>query len=122
MTALLFASFIGFASVALGAFGAHALADRLGDLQRGWWETATLYGLVHAAVLAALGLTRSEASLPISMAPWMFFVGVLLFSGTLYLMAIGAPRWFGAITPVGGLALLGGWICIFWIAISASGR
>jgi uncharacterized membrane protein YgdD (TMEM256/DUF423 family) len=86
---------LGFLGVALGAFGAHALKGRV-DPEL--WRTAVLYQLVHAAaMLAAPSATRFWAP------------GVLVFSGTLYALALGAPRWLGAVTPVGGLLLLAGW-------------
>ncbi|MEL7486599.1 MAG: DUF423 domain-containing protein [Pseudomonadota bacterium] len=96
---------LGFVCVALGAFGAHGLDGRLSAEAAEWWETATFYGLVHAvAALAAL-----SARPPMRASAAAFVIGAVIFSGTLYAMALGAPRWFGAITPIGGLALLAGW-------------
>ncbi len=93
------ASLAGLATVALGAFGAHGLADRLSPEALEWWETATLYALAHA-------LAAYVAPTPAARA---FLVGVLLFAGSLYAMALGAPRMLGAVTPFGGLAFLLGW-------------
>jgi uncharacterized membrane protein YgdD (TMEM256/DUF423 family) len=90
------AALLGFLGVALGAFGAHALKGRVDEEL---WRTAVFYQLVHAAAMLA---APSAAKL---WAP-----GVLVFSGTLYALALGAPRWLGAVTPVGGLLLLGGWL------------
>lgn len=99
----------GFAAVALGAFGAHALEATFARNGKGEiWETAVLYHLVHAVVL--LGLSGREAT-----GDWtfrLFAFGVVVFSGTLYLIGLGAPGWLGAITPIGGLALLGGWFSL----------
>ncbi|MEM8935459.1 MAG: DUF423 domain-containing protein [Pseudomonadota bacterium] len=113
MSVLLIASaLIGFVAVTLGAFGAHGLADRLGPEETGWWETATLYALVHAAVATAVALgARGGFIGPAS--GWAFLIGVLIFSGTLYLMALGGPRFLGAITPIGGLSFLVGWALVF---------
>lgn len=102
------ASIVGFSAVALGAFGAHGLKGRLSAEALGWWETATLYALTHAvAALAAAYSGRAPGASPV------FLLAVLLFSGSLYAMALGAPRWFGAITPIGGLSFLAGWALIF---------
>lgn len=101
------ASTLGFAAVALGAFGAHALRERLTLEAISWWETATLYALVHAVAALAVGLSgRGGWS---AAGGWAFVAGALIFAGTLYAMALGAPRWLGAATPIGGIALLAGW-------------
>lgn len=101
------ASALGFLGVALGAFGAHGMASRFTPESRGWWETATLYLLVHAVAVFAAGLSGRTGLF--STGGWTMTAGALVFSGTLYAMALGAPRWFGAITPIGGLLLLAGW-------------
>lgn len=106
----------GFIAVALGAFGAHALESGFDEKQIGWWQTATLYLLVHAALATALSAANVERY---SFAAGVLLVGGLLFAGTLYAMALGAPRWFGAITPIGGLAMLAGWALIAWAALKA---
>lgn len=105
----------GFSAVALGAFGAHALRphlDSLGTTQL--WHTAVLYHLVHAAALTALALSAHSKSptRPLRLAALAWTVGILLFSGSLYVMALGSPRWVGAITPIGGLCFLVGWACL----------
>lgn len=103
------AGLCGFAAVALGAFGAHGLEGRLSTEGLDWWGTATLYGLAHA--VAALAVSMSEKSI-LRRAGWAFGIGAVIFSGSLYAMALGAPRWFGAITPVGGVSFLAGWAMI----------
>jgi uncharacterized membrane protein YgdD (TMEM256/DUF423 family) len=108
------AGVLGFLAVGLGAFGAHAL--RLEGPAAGWFETANQYHFYHALALLALAFgarsgVESDA-LWWQLAAWSWFVGVLIFSGTLYAMALGAPRWFGAITPIGGLALMLGWLAV----------
>jgi len=101
------AALIGFLGVALGAFGAHALDGRLTAEGTDWWHTATLYVLPHAGAALAIGLSV-RAGL-IRTGGWLMVLGAVIFAGTLYAMALGAPRWFGAITPVGGVSLLAGW-------------
>ena len=114
---------LGFLGVALGAFGAHGLraifeAAADGARRAEWWETAVRYHLVHALAVAfaAFLATRASGIAP-RVAGISFTLGVLVFSGTLYAMALGAPRWLGAVTPIGGVALLIGWGAVIAIAI-----
>lgn len=116
-TTLLAAGLLGATGVAAGAFGAHALRDFL--LERGMtsaWETAARYQLVHAiALLAVAAWTRSApgaAPRRLAWAATCWTVGIVLFSGSLYVLAAGGPRWLGPVTPLGGLALMAGWICV----------
>ena len=111
-----FGAIAGFLAVALGAFGAHALGDSLTEKAAGWWETATLYLLVHAALATALSATNAEK---FGGAVAILLAGAVLFAATLYAMALGSPRWFGAITPIGGLGMLAGWAMIAWAALKA---
>lgn len=108
MTAKRIAAIFGFLGVALGAFAAHALKDRLSPEGLDWWKTATLYHLVHAAAMLATGRADGRASA----ATWSFAAGVSLFSGSLYAMALTDARWLGAVTPFGGVALLVGWLLL----------
>jgi len=110
------AAILGFLSVALGAFGAHGLKARLASLPDGvdrleWWKTAALYHLTHALALALcagwFGETRAGRFACVS-----FILGIVLFSGSLYTMTLTGVRWLGAITPLGGLALLTGWAAL----------
>jgi uncharacterized membrane protein YgdD (TMEM256/DUF423 family) len=108
----------GFLAVALGAFGAHALRDRLTPELLAVFDTGARYQLVHAVVVVALGF--AEARLPaVRLSAVLFLVGTVLFSGSLYLLALTGTRGFGAITPLGGLALLAGWV---WLAYAAFTR
>jgi uncharacterized membrane protein YgdD (TMEM256/DUF423 family) len=106
---------LGFSAVALGAFGAHGLRSRLESLPDGvkrleWWNTAAHYHLTHALALAlAAWLVHRGAGASAVVAGWSFIAGVLLFSGSLYLMTITGQTKLGAITPLGGLLLLAGW-------------
>ena len=101
------AAVLGFLGVALGAFGAHGLKELLvrnGHLDD--WHTAVLYHLIHVVVLVAI--TQRE---PVGKAVWRLFVaGIVIFSGTLYILAVTNMRWLGAITPLGGVCLLAGWL------------
>jgi uncharacterized membrane protein YgdD (TMEM256/DUF423 family) len=100
---------LGGLAVALGAFGAHALQSRIGVDALGWWHTAVEYQMWHALADVALGISGLRwARLP----AWLFAAGTVVFSGTLYAMALGAPRWLGAVTPLGGLAMIAGWLVL----------
>ena len=103
------ASIFGALGVALGAFGAHALADRLDDRQLQTWSTAVEYQLLHAVALLALALWASATGRSIQPAATLFALGMIAFSGSLYVLALGGPRWLGPITPLGGLCFLAGW-------------
>ncbi|MBE0565431.1 MAG: DUF423 domain-containing protein, partial [Krumholzibacteria bacterium] len=114
---MLLAGINGFLAVALGAFGAHGLKNRLSALPDGaqrleWWQTAAHYHLAHALALGLVALLASrlatDAALPRT-AGWAFQLGILLFSGSLYAMTLTGIRALGAVTPVGGVALLVGW-------------
>jgi uncharacterized membrane protein YgdD (TMEM256/DUF423 family) len=103
----------GFLAVALGAFGAHGLQARLADAadaakRLSWWQTAAHYHLMHALALAVVAFVIAHAPRA-RYAGVAFAVGTLLFSGSLYVMALGGPRWLGAVTPLGGAAFLVGW-------------
>jgi uncharacterized membrane protein YgdD (TMEM256/DUF423 family) len=106
----------GALAVGLGAFGAHGLEKIAGPEEIEWWNTAAGYQLAHAPVLVALGLLRARTR--VDGAGWLLLAGCVVFCGTLYAMALGAPRWFGAITPLGGTALIVGWLML---AVSARG-
>lgn len=100
------AGLVGLLSVAFGAFAAHGMSD---PKAVEWLRTASQYAAVHAlAVLAVAGLARGGFNV-VRGTGAAFLIGVLLFSGSLTAMAFGAPRWFGAITPVGGVAFMVGW-------------
>jgi len=103
------------AGIGLGAFGAHGLRAVLGTAELGWWETATRYWLVGALGMLLFGVFQSTH--PRSALPgWLLLFGSVLFSGSLYAMALGAPRALGALTPLGGLGLLAGFLCFAWTA------
>ncbi|MDA0698860.1 MAG: DUF423 domain-containing protein [Chloroflexi bacterium] len=101
-------------SVAIGAFGAHALRARLEPARLATFETAVQYHMLHAvallAVAALAGRVQSQQLLLLS--GGLFTAGIFLFSGSLYALAITGITWLGAITPLGGLAFIGGWLCM----------
>jgi len=104
---------LGFVGVAAGAFGAHALKSRSSPELLQVFETGARYQMYHALALLAAGLGQARAPSPLwTWAGALFGVGVLLFSGSLYLLALTGVRWLGALTPFGGLALLAGWIVL----------
>jgi uncharacterized membrane protein YgdD (TMEM256/DUF423 family) len=97
------AALSGAMAVGAGAFGAHGETGRAAE----WLRTGGLYQMVHAvAALAVLGLPRGR------LAAWLFVCGAGIFSGALYAMAFGAPRWFGAVPPVGGFGMILGWVML----------
>jgi uncharacterized membrane protein YgdD (TMEM256/DUF423 family) len=107
--AIRISAIVGFLGVALGAFGAHALKAHLTALNMAdVWEKAVFYHLIHAVVMLLLAGRPVFARLP-----WCFFlVGIILFSGSLYLLAYTGIRWLGYFTPLGGISLLAGWLCM----------
>jgi uncharacterized membrane protein YgdD (TMEM256/DUF423 family) len=117
-TLSLLAALLGALGVGFGAFGAHALRDALDPSALALWKTAVDYLFWH--VLAALFAAQHAASTgtrAAAIAASLFLVGATVFASTLFALALGAPRWFGAITPLGGVAMIGGWIALaaaFW--------
>lgn len=99
----LLAAISGAMAVAAGAFGAHGATGKPAE----WLRTGAEYQMVHAAVaLAAIALADAR------LAAWLFVAGGFVFGGTLFAMALGAPRWLGAVTPLGGAALIAGWLAL----------
>jgi uncharacterized membrane protein YgdD (TMEM256/DUF423 family) len=100
--------------VALGAFGAHALKARLSAEMLAVWQTAVQYHLWHALGLIAIGLIAQHlpASVPVRVAGWLMLAGIVLFSGSLYVLAASGTRWLGAVTPFGGGCLIAAWLVL----------
>lgn len=107
--AVILAALSGALAVAAGAFGAHGAQAQAAE----WLKTGSHYQMVHA--VAALVALQMGARVP----AWLFLGGGLIFAGTLYAMALGQPRWLGAITPVGGAALILGWLWLAYDAVRA---
>ncbi len=104
---LMLAAVSGAVAVGAGAFGAHGASGVAAE----WLKTGGQYQLIHA--VAAIVALRMEARGP----GWLFVIGAGVFAGTLYAMALGAPRWLGAVTPIGGALLIGGWLWLAWTAL-----
>jgi uncharacterized membrane protein YgdD (TMEM256/DUF423 family) len=120
------AGFFGLTGVTLGALGAHAMAATLSA--RGMthaWETASQYHLLHALALFAAALAvRSGGVVAPKLMLWavrLWVAGILLFSGSLYVLAVGGPRWLGPVTPLGGIALIAGWLLVMLAALGRRG-
>jgi len=111
--AIRIAALLGFLAVTLGAFGAHGLKDLLAQNHTAAiWEKAVFYHFIHTVMLLVLAQRR-----PMPSGPWLsFFLGILIFSGSLYLLAVTNVKWLGAITPIGGLSFLVGWAWLFFTA------
>lgn len=109
---------LGAVSVAAGAFGAHGLAARLDARSLELWETAARYLMYGALAMSMAGLLgRMGAVRAIDGAGWCLFIGSLIFSGTVAIIALGGPRWLGAITPIGGTLLIAGFLLFAWAAL-----
>ncbi len=111
------AAAFGLSGVLAGAFGAHALQEMLTVQQLDWWKTAAFYHLVHSLLLVGIALTLDKTS-----SIWMYrafnttAIGIVLFSGSLYIMSLTDIRWIAAATPVGGVGLSVGWLCLFMVS------
>lgn len=117
---LALAGLSGFLGVGIGAFGAHALKDKLTPELAAVFQTGVQYHLVHTLALFGVGLLlliAPQAALP-RISGTLFFAGIVLFSGSLYLLAISGVRWLGAITPLGGLCFLVAWALLAWFALT----
>ncbi len=107
-------------AVALGAFGAHLLRGRLAAEALATFEVGARYHMYHALALLAVALVRVHWPGPATAAAgWLFVAGIVLFSGSLYGLALTGQRWLGAVTPLGGLAFLLGWAALLWAAARA---
>ena len=111
----------GFLSVALGAFGAHMLEGRIADKYLATWETAVQYQMFHAVALVAIGILMSSklfgAVSSLNTAGYLILAGIIIFSGSLYVLSLTGIGVLGAITPIGGVAFLAGWIMLIVSAV-----
>jgi uncharacterized membrane protein YgdD (TMEM256/DUF423 family) len=108
----------GALAVVAGAFGAHGLADRLGPRELQLWETASRYLMYGSFALLGVGLFGAQRTRPgINAAGWCLLAGSVIFSGTVFGLALGGPRWLGAITPIGGTLLIVGFLIFAWSAL-----
>ena len=112
---------LGAVSVIAGAFGAHALAARLEPRELALWETAARYLMYGAFAMVLLGLFGRQGAARgvtgVNGAGWCLLAGSLIFSGTVFALALGSPRWLGAITPIGGTLLIVGFLLFAWAAL-----
>lgn len=104
----------GMLAVVFGAFGAHGLRNRLDAYLMGVFETAVQYHFYHALAMLAVGAIAlsQPQTVMLKSAGWLFLTGTLVFSGSLYLLALTGTKWLGAVTPLGGLAFIAGWACL----------
>ena len=113
------AAILGLLAVALGAVGAHALRDRLARIPEGAaiWEKAVFYHFIHAVMLFVLAMRK-----PLKRLTWFaFLIGIILFSGSLYVYALAQTHWMVYLTPIGGVSFMVGWVCLI-IAPPADGN
>jgi uncharacterized membrane protein YgdD (TMEM256/DUF423 family) len=102
-----------FLAVALGAFGAHGLRGRLDASMMDIYKTAVLYHMIHAlALFATAWVVTPDTTSKANLSGWFFTAGIFLFSGSLYLLSVTGIRWLGAITPIGGVCFLVGWVIL----------
>jgi len=110
----------GFLGVAAGAFGAHALKNKLSVDMHLIYETAVKYQMYHALALLAVAWALTQwQSKALVWSGALFMAGIVIFSGSLYVLTLTGTKWFGAITPIGGIAFLAGWLLLAWGALSA---
>lgn len=111
----------GLMGAAAGAFGAHALKERLPADLLAVFEVGVRYQMYHALALVgtAWAVTRWPGGAA-QAAGWLFVAGTVIFSGSLYVLALSGQRWWGAVTPLGGVAFLAGWACLAWAALRGS--
>jgi uncharacterized membrane protein YgdD (TMEM256/DUF423 family) len=109
---ILCAAILGASAIAAGAFGAHGLRDRLEPQQLAAWSTAAHYQLLHSAVILALGLFEVASERSVRAPAFLFTAGVLLFSGSIYLLTAAGFRFLGPVTPLGGLTLIAAWLSL----------
>lgn len=118
---LVLGSLAGAAGVILGAFGAHALKARVAPEMLAVWQTAVQYHFWHALALVAIGVLAIHlpSSAPLKWSGWLMMAGIVLFSGSLYVLALTGTKWLGAITPFGGAAWIAGWGAFAWACLRA---
>lgn len=120
-TFLIIASLLGGLAVALGAFGAHGLKGILTEARMGTFETAVRYQMYHAlAIFAVVSLMRWQPSPMLNWAGWLLIIGVVIFSGSLYLLVATDQTWLGAVAPIGGAGMIAGWLTMMVAVIRSA--
>ncbi len=122
MVWMVVAAVYGALAVVAGAFGAHGLRATLQPEQLSAWNTAALYHLLHSVALLALGLYAASTGRSVALPGTLFAVGVLLFSGSIYLLLLTKQSWLGPVTPVGGLLMIAAWLALIALARPSAGR
>jgi uncharacterized membrane protein YgdD (TMEM256/DUF423 family) len=113
---------LGFTAVTLGAFASHVLKSRIDSEMLRVFEVGVQYHIYHSlAILLVAALAASNTSIKLTLAGWLFCFGIVVFSGSLYVLALTGVKWLGAITPLGGVAFLAGWLCLLWAALGTKG-
>lgn len=117
---LLVAGINGFLAVALGAFAAHALRNSIEEALLNTFQTGVQYHMTHTLALFGIALLSIQApgNTLLKVSGILFILGILFFSGSLYLLSVSGIRWLGAITPIGGVCFLAAWACLCWFAVS----
>ena len=119
----LMGAIFGILTVALGAFGAHALKTILDSYGQSIWEKAVFYQAIHALLLLILpGLSNYMTPKDLNISGYMIIIGIFLFSGSLYILALSGKKYFGAIPPIGGVALIAGWSWLAYALFKATSR
>lgn len=115
---IVIASISGFLAVVLGAFGAHGLKNRLTPDLMDTWHTAVQYHFWHTLALLGIGILLNQGLPPkwLTLSGWLFTTGIVIFSGSLYILCLSGVRWLGAITPIGGTLWLAAWACLCYSA------
>ncbi len=116
MSGLVAGALFGALGVGAGAFGAHALADRLEPDRLEVFQVAVRYQMYHALALLLVGYATRQGWVGLRTTELLWIGGVVLFSGSLYGLALGGPRWLGPVTPLGGTLLIAGWVALAWAA------
>jgi uncharacterized membrane protein YgdD (TMEM256/DUF423 family) len=116
MVWMVVAAVYGALAVMAGAFGAHGLRETLTPEKLSAWNTAALYHLLHSVVLLALGLYAATTGRSVALPGTLFAAGVLLFSGSIYGLALTSQRWLGPVTPVGGVLMIAAWLTLIALA------
>lgn len=118
---LVLAGINGFIAVSLGAFAAHGLKRMLGPDLLATFQTGVQYHMYHSLALLAVGILvlQFPAQTGLRIAGFLFLAGIVIFSGSLYVLALSGIRWLGAITPIGGVAFLAGWALLAWSMLKA---
>ena len=120
-TGILLGSFFSLMTIVLGAFGAHALKEQLSEYGQSIYEKAVLYQMFHSlSIFIVAILNQYLDSVNLALVVWLFSIGIILFSGSLYLLAITQIKWLGAITPIGGVLFIIGWGFLFFKILSTN--